>query len=1001
MLVVASLVVGGAPASAATDPDLCYIVADGGAPGPGPGDDWLVSFDRTSPPATPVFTTIGTGTGTSNIEAADLWPGNDTLYAIDADELGTIDLTTGVYTTLPGATSFGTASGANGDEALTDADGMAFDPFEFFIWAVERNGGADYLFKIDPLTGAFIPDAFGAGVDYVVSTPVQAGSPDLDDIAVSTVTGEIFGVANNGGTTASQFLVTIDPLTGAQTEVGPLGVADIEGLTFSPYGNLYATDGTNELFYDVDPATGAASNVRTIGVGNDYESVTCLTGDVNTVSGTVFIDDDADGTLDPGDDVGEPGVTVELIRDTNGNGVADPGEPVVGTRVTDGNGDYDFEIASIGNFVVRVDPTTTPDGSTPTSPVDLPVVFTDVGQDVVDQDFGLDVDATVGDFVFLDLDGDGVQDSGEPGIAGVSVELFDAGGTSLGTTTTDANGAYSFDVTGGEDYSIVVTPPPGGTFTAQGVGGDDTADSDVDAGGSTGTITPAVGANPQLGDAGILPASIGDFVFSDLDRDGIQDGGEPGIDGVTVELLDSTGTVIDTTTTSGGGAYEFTGLVPGAEYSVRVTPPAGSAFSPQDAGGDDAADSDVDAGGQTATITPSSGPNPDVADAGIDLDPPTAAIGDLVFSDDDGDGVQDAGEDGISGVTVELLDSTGAVIDTTTTGPDGTYLFEGLTPGATYQVRVTPPAGQSFSPQDAGSDDAVDSDVDAAGLTAPIVAVAGTDLDVGDAGIVPAAETASIGDFVFLDLDGDGVQDAGEPGIPNIVVELLDADGDVISTVQTDASGAYGFANLTPGDTYSVRVVAPTGAEFTGQNEGGNDAVDSDVDADGETAAIVPAVGDDPDVGDAGILPATLRGTLFSDLDADGTQDPGEPGIPGVTVTLTNAAGATVTTTTDANGNYEFVGIVPGPGYRVTFDTPATFSPSTGDDSDVGPDGSVTITLASGDNVGESDAGVVPLDQPDLPATGSSSNQLLRLGAVVSLLGVALLTLGRRRFRMR
>ncbi len=74
------------PAAAATDPNICYIVADGG--GGNGGNDRLVTFDRSSG----VFAPVGAGTGTYDIEAADLWPPTDTLYAINADELGTINL---------------------------------------------------------------------------------------------------------------------------------------------------------------------------------------------------------------------------------------------------------------------------------------------------------------------------------------------------------------------------------------------------------------------------------------------------------------------------------------------------------------------------------------------------------------------------------------------------------------------------------------------------------------------------------------------------------------------------------------------------------------------------------------------------------------------------------------------------------------------------------------------------------------------------------------------
>ena len=73
---------------------------------------------------------------------------------------------------------------------------------------------------------------------------------------------------------------------------------------------------------------------------------------------------------------------------------------------------------------------------------------------------------------------------------------------------------------------------------------------------------------------------------------------------------------------------------------------------------------------------------------------------------------------------------------------------------------------------------------------------------------------ASIGDFVWEDLDADGIQDAGEPGIENVTVELKDTDGNVLATTTTDAAGNYLFADLDPGE-YKVEFELPGGFKFT------------------------------------------------------------------------------------------------------------------------------------------------------------------------------------------
>ena len=252
---------------------------------------------------------------------------------------------------------------------------------------------------------------------------------------------------------------------------------------------------------------------------------------------------------------------------------------------------------------------------TDSSGTDLP------GEDATDTDDAeVVLYASLGDYVWEDMDADGVQDANESGIGNVTVNLLNASGSQIDSTTTDPNGAYSFDNLVPGDYIVEFVLPTGYNFSPKDQGNDD-ADSDADTStGKTDTITLTSGENDDTWDAGMYkPASLGDYVWWDLDEDGVQDADEPGLEGVTVTLKDSDGNVVDTDTTDANGAYTFDDLDPG-DYTVEFTLPGSDwSFSPQDNAGNDTTDSDADPNSGEVSVDLSSGENDDTVDAGMTI----------------------------------------------------------------------------------------------------------------------------------------------------------------------------------------------------------------------------------------------------------------------------------------------------------------------------------------------------------------------------------------------
>ena len=173
----------------------------------------------------------------------------------------------------PSPQTFGTGGGTFGNITFSDVDGLTYDATTGVLYGSHRRSGTDVLIQVDMATGAHVPNAFGAGVDYVPIQPVL-GYTIVDDIAVDPTTGVMYATINSGGSTDR--LVTVNKSTGATTDVALITVPDIEGLGTDPSGQLWGTSGTQGILYEIDKLTGIGSNGRTINNGSDYESVDCF-----------------------------------------------------------------------------------------------------------------------------------------------------------------------------------------------------------------------------------------------------------------------------------------------------------------------------------------------------------------------------------------------------------------------------------------------------------------------------------------------------------------------------------------------------------------------------------------------------------------------------------------------------------------------------------------------------------------------------------------------------
>ncbi|TWU03882.1 SdrD B-like domain-containing protein [Neorhodopirellula pilleata] len=674
---------------------------------------------------------------------------------------------------------------------------------------------------------------------------------------------------------------------------------------------------------------------------------------VASISGRVHVDLDEDCELDP-NEVTLEGVLIEL-KDASGNTIA--------TTRTGADGMYRFDNLVPGTYsVVEQQPAGYFDGGAKAGSeggrVDsgdrISQINLTSGVNAENYDFCERPPAQISGSVYVDTDADCERDADELGLGGVLIELIDDAGNVVATTTTDADGRYTFTNLRAGEYTVRETQPDGffhGGQVAGSHGGNDSAADLISA--------VAIGWGQTLTEydfCELPPSEISGVVYVDRDEDCFQDPNEEGLSGVLIELIDATGNVVATTTTNADGQYSFTNLRAG-EYTVRETQPVGYFHGGQVAGshgGNDAATDLISAisipWGQTLT------------DYNFCELPPSEISG-VVYVDTDQDCVRDADEVGLGGVLIELFDEAGRLVASTTTGDDGSYEFTNL-PSGNYTIRETQPAGYFQGGQKAGSgggDDSLD-DV----ISQIQIGVGQTLVNYDFCEVLPG----SISGKVFSDVNTNRKFDDTELPISGVLIELVDTQGIVVATTRTDADGCYRFDGLPPG-TYQVRETQPEGFFHGGQEVGTIGGRILAFDVIGEIVVRGGDAGEEYNFPE--LPPATISGFVFQDGDAlvmnnapdpldlrqfrDGQLTDDDARLSSITLELRDfsgvpidaagnqlgGTGGVIRVTTDASGYYEFTGLRPNRVYSVYQSQPDGFIDSL---DTAGSTGGLAVNLA-------------------------------------------------------
>jgi hypothetical protein len=461
------------------------------------------------------------------------------------------------------------------------------------------------------------PVALAGGQDYVEA--------DFGYLPPSSISGYVYSDANNNGTkdvnevgifNASVTLKGVDYLNQnvelhKQTDSnGYYSFSDL--LPSNGDGYTVTEDFTPPPYLDGRDAAGTVNNVTVGSAGNDIISAIKLNAGNDSINnnfgellpgritGFVYVDVSANGIKD----LGESGINSVTLTLTGTNDLG----PYTSLTTTNSSGFYSFGNLRPGTYQVRETQPTSPvpykdgldtkDNLTPISGSKTTDVISGItivaGQTDDQNNFGELLPATVSGYVYIDVNNNGHKaGTGETGIGGVNVTLIginDLGNSVSLTTTTGADGLYSFGnlrPSSAAGYTVTETQmPPAPPYYVDGkdTKEDDGINSPVISGsgnyGPNSDVIPGIvvgsggsSANNNFGE--LLAVSVSGNVYVDSNNDGVKDSGEAGIGGVLITLTGTDyagGNVSVTTTTDGNtGAYSFTGLRPSNLIGYTVT----------------------------------------------------------------------------------------------------------------------------------------------------------------------------------------------------------------------------------------------------------------------------------------------------------------------------------------------------------------------------------------------------------------------------------------------
>ena len=624
-------------------------------------------------------------------------------------------------------------------------------------------------------------------------------------------------------------------------------------------------------------------------------------------SGQVWLDD-GDGIRQESEP-GQGGVLVEMIGLHNG---------LTYQILTGEDGYFNFTQLRYGNYKFKV---SLPEGYMFTSASkkggNNRSVFTSDGKSVAARNIIYDKTSNISEMnvgvvsegniygtAFKDYNYNGIFDEGDQPMAGVKLTVYRGNtGNDYGTVTTGQDGTYIFRALRNNKYRVEANlPKDDSLYTVIGTGEEANRFSAKGRDASVTNIEVGAGESIKVNVGAVYYATVTGSAFYDDNFNGVRDGNEKIISGLTVNLLAEDGSVVDSTRTDAKGTYTFDKVFPGT-YSIFMKAVDGYAFTRL--GENNIIVSKGNGEGASDPVVVVMGETYSGMDAGLVA---PGYVSGVLFGDANDNGIQDAGEKGLKNTKVRLINEETSEVYSLVISDAAEYRFDAVLPGK-YHAEIDIPENAVYIDHTNGWT--------VEGLTAKS---AGFSMNSGDRKELPVLGALTLGSITGTAFDNplaDGNWTNDSQGMQGVTVSLMTVKGEVFAHVETGADGYFEIRNIRPA-TYLLSVTIPDGKVVSRK---------ANITLPIESCKQVQTVPLDFKMGDiylgqmiGCVLPGTLSGDAWLDENSNGRWDDGERPAVGETIYVYDIETGTnlSTLTTDENGVFTNAGMIPGQ-YRLVY----------------------------------------------------------------------------------